>query len=196
MERTGYRPFYELSDPMIERMLSLFYHDRKRWAFTLQILFLTSRYEQILEASRIERAVLDRSIFGDVIFARMLAHYGDMGDHELEVYERLYSSLIRSVQPPLLMVYVRISTDLAVERIRRRGREYELVVEREYWERLNAEYEDYFRRYDLSPLLIINADDHEWVSEDGDGDLVVSKILDVLDRSRRGLLKAGTVIEI
>lgn len=173
---------------MIGGMLEHFYKDRKRWAFTLQILFLTSRFEQIKKASEIEKAVLDRSIFGDVIFARMLHKSGDMKDHELAIYERLYSSLISSVSPPRLMVYIKISTDLAIERIKKRGREYELIVEREYWESLNSQYEEYFKSYSLSPLLVINADEHDWVRNEESGKRILARIKDLIDQSVEGRL--------
>jgi deoxyadenosine/deoxycytidine kinase len=55
------------------------------------------------------------------------------------------------------MIYLRIDTDSAIKRIKKRGRDYEQIVEREYWENLNKEYEDYFSEYNLSPLLIIDA---------------------------------------
>ncbi len=195
-ERFGFTPFYELSDPMVEDMLSHFYSDRKRWAFTLQILFLTIRFEQIKRAGTISRAVLDRSIFGDVIFAKMLHNYGDMKDSEMMVYERLYNSLISSVPPPFLMIYLRCPTDLAIERIEKRGRSYELIVEREYWERLNAEYERYFENYSLSPLLIIRSEKHDWVNRPEDADYVLEKIHEFLTRSIRGELFPGWREEI
>ncbi len=181
---------------MIEGMLEHFYRDRKRWAFTLQILFLTSRFEQIKRASKIEKAVLDRSIFGDVIFAKMLHRSGDMKDHELSIYERLYKSLISSVSPPRLMVYIRISTDLAIERIRKRGREYELIVEREYWESLNSQYEEYFKEYSLSPLLVVNADDHDWVKDEIDGKRIVAEIKELINESIEGRLPEDFRAEI
>jgi deoxyadenosine/deoxycytidine kinase len=196
VEKYGYRPFYELSDPMIEKMLEHFYRDRKRWAFTLQILFLTSRFEQIRRSSEIGKAVLDRSIFGDLVFAKMLHRYGDMKDHEFGVYKRLYSDLISVVAPPYLMIYIRIPTELAIERIKKRGREYELVVEREYWENLNREYEKFFESYSLSPLFIIDASKYDWVNSEKDGEYVVSEIRKVMERSVKGEFPSGYRIEI
>ncbi len=192
----GLKPFYELSDPSIEDLLKYFYEDRKRWAFTLQILFLTSRYEQLRKACSFEKVVLDRSLFGDIVFARMLHLYGDMNDSEMMVYSRLYRALVSSVFPPFLMVYIRIPTDLAVERIRERGRDYELRVEREYWNRLNSEYERFFEEYTLSPLLIINAERYDWVNDEEDSKRVVSEIEKHLRDSIKGVIQAGWRKEI
>ena len=55
------------------------------------------------------------------------------------------------------MIYLKIDTDSATRRIRKRGRDYEQIVEREYWDNLNKEYENYFSEYNLSPLLVIDA---------------------------------------
>ncbi|MDI9509955.1 MAG: deoxynucleoside kinase, partial [Bacillota bacterium] len=45
---------------------------------------------------------------------------------------------------------------------------YEQIVEREYWENLNKEYEDYFSEYNLSPLLIIDAAKYDIVENKED----------------------------
>ena len=95
---------------------------------------------------------MDRSIYGDAIFARMLNLNGEMSDEEFAIYAELLENMLEHVQAPKLMVYLEVSVDEAMRRIHKRGRDYELIVEREYWERLNQEYEDYFGQYTLSPL--------------------------------------------
>ena len=64
--------------------------------------------------------------------------------------------------------YLEISVDEAMKRIQKRGRDYEQVVEREYWEKLNNEYREYFENYNVSPILRINVDelDFENIPED------------------------------
>ncbi|MCD6449146.1 MAG: deoxynucleoside kinase [Thermotogaceae bacterium] len=173
-------PYYELNDPVIEKMLPKFYHERKRWAFTLQMLFLTVRYEQIKDAFRKGSSILDRSIYGDIVFAQMLYKDGDMTEDEISVYKRLYQNLIKEVPKPDLMIYIRISTKLAVERIKERAREYEIRTEYEYWELLNFWYEKFIKNYDASPVLIINADRYDWVKSERDKRSIVKKIKESL----------------
>ena len=179
-------PYYELSDPMIKKMLPKFYHDRRRWAFTLQMLFLTIRYEQIKDAFKKGNSILDRSIFGDVVFAQMLYEDKDMTEGEISVYKRLYQNLIREVPIPDLMIFIRISTELAVERIRNRAREYELEAEYEYWDMLNKQYEKFIENYSISPVLIINADGYDWVNKEKDKKVVVEKVMEALKRVEHG----------
>lgn len=56
------------------------------------------------------------------------------------------------------MVYLEVSVDEAIRRIGKLGRDYEQIVERAYWENLNAEYRDFFDQYTILPILKINVD--------------------------------------
>ena len=171
---------------MIEKMLPKFYRDRKRWAFTLQMLFLTVRYEQIKEAFKKGGSILDRSIFGDVVFAQMLYEDEDMTEDEISVYKRLYQNLIEEAPTPDMMIYIRIPTKLAVERIKKRAREYELEAEYEYWDMLNKWYEKFIESYNISPVLIINANRYDWVNNEKDKKVVVEKVKEALKKIDHG----------
>lgn len=139
-------------------LLNKFYYDRKRYAFPLQIYFLNRRFEMLKQASEAgEPRLMDRSIYGDMIFAKLLYEEGNMEKDEFILYRDLLTNMLDHVQAPKLMIYLKIDTDSAIERIKKRGRDYEQIVERDYWENLNKEYEDYFSNYNLSPLLVIEA---------------------------------------
>lgn len=139
-------------------ILDKFYYDRKRYSFPLQIYFLNRRFEMLKEAAKSGKPVLmDRSIYGDMIFAKLLYEEGSMEKDEYMLYRDLLTNMLEHVEAPKLMIYLKIDTDSAIERIRKRGRDYEQIVERDYWDNLNKEYEDYFSEYNLSPLLVIDA---------------------------------------
>lgn len=139
-------------------LLDKFYHDRKRYSFPLQIFFLNRRFDMLKKASNLGKpSLMDRSIYGDMIFAKLLFEEGNMDKDEYQLYRELLANMLDHVAAPKLMIYLRIDTDSAIKRIKKRGRDYEQIVEREYWENLNKEYEDYFSEYNLSPLLIIDA---------------------------------------
>lgn len=154
--KEGYVAFEE---PVVDNpILPKFYHDRKRYSFPLQIFFLNKRFKHIKQASQIENSVLDRSIYGDAIFAKMLANGGDMEFEEYQIYEELLENMLEHVAAPKLMVYLEVGVDEAVRRIQKRGFDYEQIVEREYWETLNHEYQLFFDNYSISPILKINVD--------------------------------------
>jgi deoxyadenosine/deoxycytidine kinase len=102
--------------------------------------------------------VMDRSIFCDHIFPSVLLKRGEMTKLEYDIYKELHSNLIEFSTPPELMIYLKCSTKTAIDRIKKRGRLWELSIDENYWEILNREYEDFFGQYSLSSLLIINTD--------------------------------------
>lgn len=154
-EELGLHGFEEpvTDNPLLEK----FYHDRKRYAFPLQVFFLNRRFRMLKDAEGLaSSSVMDRSIYGDVIFAKLLHEGGDMEKEEFLLYQELLVNMLDHIEAPKLMIYLKCDVDTALSRIQKRGRDYEQIVERDYWERLNKEYEAYFDAYNLSKLLVID----------------------------------------
>jgi len=177
-------PFQEpvVDNPVLEK----FYHDRERYSFPLQTFFLNKRFEYIKKASSLKNAILDRSIYGDVIFAKMLNDTKEMSDEEFDIYNDLFHHMLKHIQAPKLMVYLEISVDNAIDRIQKRGRDYELIVEREYWERLNNNYTSYFADYNFSQILKINVDNIDFENNIEDRKYVLSVINEALNKIESG----------
>lgn len=175
----GYQAFLEpvTDNPLLDK----FYYDRKRYAFPLQIFFLNRRFAMLKEAVGVKRSIMDRSIYGDVIFARLLNQGGDMDQEEYDLYEELLANMLEHVQAPKLMIYLQTSVDDMVRKIKKRGRAYEQVVEREYWENLDTEYEKYFQSYNISPILIINVEGLDFVGNEEHRQKVIKLIKDKLE---------------
>ncbi|WP_242693957.1 deoxynucleoside kinase [Proteiniclasticum aestuarii] len=167
-------------------ILGKFYHDRKRYAFPLQIFFLNRRFRMLKEAqAKKVSSVMDRSIYGDVIFAKLLHDGGDMEKDEFDLYQDLLTNMLDHIEAPKLMIYLRADVDTAIDRIEKRGRDYEQIVERDYWERLNREYEAYFSAYNLSKLLIIEAKDYDIRDSEEDRKKVVQLVKEALAETER-----------
>lgn len=181
----GFTPFPEpvLNNPILDK----FYDDRKRYAFPLQVFFLAKRFEHLKAAAQVPDAVMDRSIYGDGIFAAMHKESGTMESEEYGVYEQMYQVLIDEVKKPDLLVYLQVSVDVAIQRIQKRGRIYEQAVERAYWEKLNEKYEAYFSSYDHSPILIINVDHLDFEANEDDRAYVLLRISEALNQVKASL---------
>src|SRR5690606_34019259 len=117
------------NNPILDKL----YYDRARYSFPLQIFFLNERFKYLNKAPQIDNAVLDRSIYGDLIFAKMLHDNGEMSTEEFNIYLDLFHNMIIHCKSPRLMVYLEISPEEAMRRIAKRGRDYELATEPEYW---------------------------------------------------------------
>ena len=171
------RNYIAFEEPVVNNpVLGKFYYDRKRYSFPLQVFYLNKRFEHIKKAKDVSKAVMDRSIYGDAIFARMLNLSDEMSDEEFSIYSELLENMLEHVHTPKLMVYLEIGVDEAIKRIEKRGRDYELIVERAYWQNLNDEYQTYFNQYNLSPMITINVDNLDFENNPEDRKTVLALI--------------------
>jgi deoxyadenosine/deoxycytidine kinase len=155
-------PFTEIFEDE-NQLLHKFFHDRERWCFPMQINFLNHRFRQYKEATAMNSAIMDRSIYSDNIFARMYKEIGYMTVEEYNVYHSLLYNMLESLEPPRLIVYLSVDAKEAIRRIRKRGRKDELEVEDGYWRRLHRFYEEQYRNYKMGNLLVVNANDLDFV---------------------------------
>ena len=137
-ERLGFQVMpEEFRDPL--DLLSRFHHDRK-WAFPMQLNFLVTRFAQYLCASEENNYILDRSVFGDKVYALLYYRNGYFRDSQLGCYLTLYDSLLHSVKAPRLFVLVRCSFNEIMRRIHDRGRQDEIDAGESYWRGLYDAY--------------------------------------------------------
>ena len=137
-ERLGFKIMpEEFRDPL--DLLSRFHHDN-RWAFPMQLNFLVTRFAQYLCASEENNYIMDRSIFGDKVYAKLYYRDGYFSDSQLGCYLTLYDSLLRYVKFPRLLVLVRCPFDEIMRRIHARGRQDEIDAGESYWKSLYDAY--------------------------------------------------------
>lgn len=158
-----------------------FYQDRDKYAFQMQLFFLLNRYSQ-------QRELLQQDLFYDCVicdylFAKdRIFAYLNLDEDELFLYERIYDFLNEAIPKPDLVVYLQASTDILMERIRRRGRDFEKDVPEEYMRELNERYNSFFFHYSQTPLLVVNTDNLDFVNDERD-------LMDLIEEIRR--MKGG-----
>lgn len=169
--------------------LNDFYNDMQRWSFNLQIYFLNSRLNQIIEIRNSENTVIqDRTIYEDAyIFAPNLHAMGLMTTRDYTNYIDLFNSMMRFVQPPELLIYLRGTIPTLVRQIQNRGRDYEESIRLDYLKRLNERYEAWISSYDKGKLLIIDIDNNNFFDDSEDLGKIISKI----DGELHGLFQVG-----
>ncbi len=160
--------------------LSDFYGDRERYAFQTQIFFLLSRYRQ--QISTIPRAIRRGPVVSDYTFAKdsLFAHLNLKAD-ELAVYERVYEALNEKIPTPDLLVYLRADLDVLMARIAARDRPFERNMDPDYIESVRQGYEEFIANYDEAPVLVIDTNDLNIVSNPDDLASVVRRIRSSLE---------------
>lgn len=188
--------FYESVDN--NPILPLFYTaseeeiQTKRYPFLLQLWFLNTRFKSIKEALIKDNNVLDRSIYEDWYFAKVNKDLGRISDLEFSLYEDLLNNMLEELEElpkksPDLMIYLSGSFETILERIKKRGREYELdeaLVS--YYYTLWQGYDNWIKQhYKASDVLIINIDEIDYVNNEEHKQEVLSMIEQKLEEIRK-----------
>jgi deoxyguanosine kinase len=150
-------------NPFLER----FYQDPRGAALPTQLFFLMQRVRQ-LEALRQGDIfkpvrVADFLVEKDRLFAQVT-----LDDAEHGLYEQVYGQLTLDAPKPDLVIYLQAPVEVLMERVARRGRSYERLMDSAYLHRLSEAYASFFYHYDDAPLLIVNAGGIDWVSREQD----------------------------
>ena len=156
--------------------LKEFYRNRERYAFQTEIFFLLSRYRQQMSLSQYN--LFNRVTITDYIFDRnRIFAYINLNNDEIRLYEDVYSILRNKIPKPDLLIYLQADIDTLKKRINMRGRAFEKNISDEYLDGVNKAFNNYFFHYTQSPILIVNANDINFVERKEDLKDLIKKIL-------------------
>jgi len=159
------------SNPFLER----FYNDPKNGALPAQLFFLFQRAQQMRDLSQGELfspvRIADFIMQKDRLFAELT-----LSEDEMVLYEQVCENLLINAPRPDLVIYLQAPVNVLQERIARRGIDFEQLMGGEYLQRIAEAYTRMFYTYDESPLLIVNAQNIDWVHNDSDYDLLINEI--------------------
>ena len=178
----GWEAHYE--DVIDNPYLDDFYNHMERWSFNLQIYFLKSRFEQLLKIKNINNVIVqDRTIYEDAhIFAPNLKSMGLMNQRDFKNYKELFELMESQIQGPDLLIYLRSNIPNLVNKIHKRGREYENSISIDYLSRLNERYEAWTSTYDKGNIIKIDVDELDFVENKEDLKLIIAKVDDEIKK--------------
>ena len=164
-----------LEDAEENPFLRKFYQDPKKYSFQAQIFFLLRRYQRALDITQMD--LFKRTMISDYLFDkhRIFAR-ANLDDDEFWLYEQLFQLLRKRIKPPDLVIFLQATTDVLVERIKKRGKKYERGISTKYLEEINRAFNDFFFHYADSPLLVINASRIDFVNIPEDFQDLVAQI--------------------
>tara|TARA_A100001011_G_scaffold347069_1_gene383886 strand:- start:2084 stop:2710 length:627 start_codon:yes stop_codon:yes gene_type:complete len=174
----GWDAHYE--DVIDNPYLDDFYNHMERWSFNLQIFFLKSRFEHLLKIKNNNNnntIVQDRTIYEDAhIFAPNLKSMGLMNQRDFKNYQELFELMESQIQGPDLLIYLRSNIPNLVNKIHKRGREYENSISIDYLSRLNERYEAWTSTYNKGNIIKIDVDEIDFVENKQDLELIILNI--------------------
>lgn len=172
----NWKPHYE--DVEDNPYLDDFYQDMQRWAFNLQVYFLNTRFNHIVDIKKSEETIIqDRTIYEDAyIFAPNLHSMNLMSTRDFENYFTLFNLISSLIQPPDLVIYLRASVPTIVRQIEGRGRKFEDNIRLDYLRKLNERYESWIESYNLGKVMIIDVDNVNFIDNQEHLSIVIDKV--------------------
>src|SRR5215471_11021668 len=153
-----------LEAPEANPFLARFYEDMRRFALPTQLNFLFQRVDQIRGLAQLDMfrrvTVADFLLDKDPLFARL-----NLLDDEFALYDKVYSHLKPQTPTPDLVIYLQAPVNTLVERVHKRGVDYERNISEHYLARLADAYSRYFYSYEAAPLLIVNSERLNFVDD-------------------------------
>ena len=143
--------------------LPKFYKDPERYAFTLEMSFLSERYQQISEdLSQLnmfnELIVSDYDIHKSLIFSKV-----NLNEDEFSLYRKLFYDMYKQTLKPDLFIFLNQEIPRLQKNINRRGRDYENEITDEYLLKINSGYFEFFKSRPDINFKIIDISDLDFV---------------------------------
>ena len=158
-------------NPFIE----FFYQDPSRHAMSVQLSFLFSRLKQWQSLQ--QPNLFTRGLISDYIFAkdRLFANI-NLSDEELTLYEQVASLACTDIAKPDLVIYLQSDPNVVMQRIRQRNVRMEHGLSEDYLRKVIEAYEQFFFRYQDTPLLVVQTDHLNFSARDEDVDALLIRI--------------------
>jgi deoxyadenosine/deoxycytidine kinase len=164
-----------LEQPDENPFLARFYEDMPRYALPTQLFFLMQRAAQLRDLAQLPlfrgASVADFLFEKDPLFARLT-----LGGDELALYQKVFDSLKPQAPRPDLVIYLQARVETLVERVRRRGIDYERPVQAGYLAALADAYANFFHHYEAAPLIVVNSERLNFAERCPDLDLLMQRI--------------------
>lgn len=157
--------------------LPKFYKEPDKYSFPLEMSFLAERYNQLNnELQHLDLfssfTVSDYYFMKSLIFAQ-----STLSDDEYRLYQQFFKIIYDKMPKPDLYVYLHCNTENLLKKIELRGREYEKKIDPAYLEQIKQGYFNFFKQQTDFPIVIIDINNIDFVSDSTDYDSIQKAIL-------------------
>lgn len=154
------------ANPFIDK----FYSNPSKYALETELAFVLIHYHQVFhELKQVKNGeyISDFHISKDLLFAEM-----NLNKDDLALFKNLYSALIRRLPEPDIIICLKCSDDLILDRIKKRDQGSEHQIGPKYFLKLSKLYDKYFAEVkipkievDMSKIDFINYPENiAWLS--------------------------------
>ena len=156
--------------------LPKFYEDKERFAFPLEMSFLTDRYQQLSDdLAQLDLfknfIVSDYYIFKSLIFAQIT-----LQKDEYLLYRKMFNMMYKEITKPDLYVYLYQNTERLLQNIKKRGRSYEQNIEAGYLQKIHDGYKNFISTQQNLNILVIDVSEIDFVDNKEDYKYIINQI--------------------
>ena len=148
--------------------LAKFYEDPDRYAFQLELSFLSERYSQIKNELG-HPDLFGQSVISDYFLAKsfIFSKY-NLKDDEMKLFEKLFSIINLQAPKPDLYVYLHLPVEKLLENIKLRGRSYEKHISYDYLKEVQEGYFGFFKSQQKMKILVIDSSNIDFVNSESE----------------------------
>lgn len=145
--------------------LPAFYQDKERYAFPVELFFLSERHKQMqleLSVSNMfhELVIADYCFHKTVLFAQQ-----NLNENEYALFNKIYTQLNQQLVQPEIIIYLHRPVEALLRNIAKRNREYEKSIKAEYLSAISNAYLNYFSGLKETPAYIIHLNDLDFEND-------------------------------
>ena len=138
--------------------LENYYKDQTKYAFSFQMMAYISRLSLLkkeIKKNKYDIIITERSLNTDrYVFAKMLYDDKKIDEIQYQIYLKWFEEFLEEI-PKIEIIYIRTSPHVAHERVKKRAREGESVIELEYLEYCHKYHENWLN-YDKMLSLVFD----------------------------------------
>ncbi|RLD52318.1 MAG: deoxynucleoside kinase [Bacteroidetes bacterium] len=148
--------------------LAKFYENPDRYAFQLELSFLSERYHQI-KTELGHPDLFGQAVISDYFLAKsfIFSKY-NLKDDEMKLFEKLFSIINLQAPKPDLYVYLHVPVEKLLENIKLRARSYEKHISYEYLKEVQDGYFGFFKSQQEMKILVIDTSQIDFVNRESD----------------------------
>lgn len=139
--------------------LPYFYESPERYAFPVELFFMTERHKQLQEELA-QQSLFEQFIVSDYFFLKtLLFAKNNLNEEEYRLFQRLFYILNASFPKPELLVYLHRPVPNLLQNIQKRGRGFEQDISADYLSQIQHTYFEFFKAEKSLPILILEIED-------------------------------------
>ena len=157
--------------------LEKFYRNPKRYAFPLEMSFLSERYKQLQEVVLPTEDLFQNNIVADYsIYKCLLFAKNNLEDQDFKMYQEFFNLVVNKLKKPDLIIFLQRPLDSIIKNIRTRNRQYELDIAPDYLINIGEKYDKLFKQHEMPKVLTVRADEYDFINNNMD----VNRLVDLI----------------